>query len=247
MPIEKREDIVFSVTASAVRSNLYKNFYESISTKNKVSFEMIFVGNNPPAEEMPSNFKYIYTKVNPVQCYEIAARNAVGKFLVPVTDDLLLSDEFLDRMYFYLSKLHMDGVLVGNRYQTNGVFYDNVLTLERKYLNSPVIPIVSAFNREVWMKLGGADRRFSYSFFDVDMVLRFYEIGYKPFVIPDNWVNEIIDDTINSSLCKKTYARGRMLTNKFWVKDRIVLKNRLEPVMSFLDKNILIEDQFLNV
>ena len=250
MSIEKKSDIVFSLIAPAIRQDLYKTFYNSIK-KTNIKFEIIFVGYNPPTEEMPANFKYIYTKVNPAQCFEIAARNAVGEYLLCVADDLLFPDKFLDRIYFYLSRLYMDKALVGNRVQENGVFCDRRLTFNRNCVNSPVIPLMPAFKREVWLKLGGIDRRFSAALCDLDMIIRFYEAGYTPFVMFDNWVNEIRSDKIISSLYKKTNRLGRYLNDKFWVKynevdkNWFVVKNRMEPVMSFSDIDILTVDQFL--
>jgi len=236
--------IIFSVIAPAIRRDLYKTCYESIK-RSRISFEVIFVGYNPPTEEMPSNFKYIYTQVNPAQCVEIAVRNATGEYIIYISDDLVFPDRFLDRIYYYISKLHMEKVLIGNRLQTDGVFYDGILTFDkRRCPNSPVVPWMPALKREIWMNLGGIDRRFSGALCDLDMILRFYETGYTPFIIPDNWGNEIKNGII-FSLCKKTEELGRVLNNRFWVKDTMVVKNRLEPVISFSDKDILTVDQFL--
>ena len=163
---------------------------------------------------------------------------------MPMTDDLLFSENFLNRVNFYLSKLYMEKVLVGNRYQTNGIFYDKIMTYQRKISNSPIIASMPSFKREIWNKIGGIDRRFLWAFYDKDIILRFYELGYTPFISPDSWVNEIRDRTIRSFLCKKTERLGNKLNSKFWEKDGLVVKKRLEPVISFDNKDILITDQF---
>ena len=77
---------VFSVCFSAIRNNLYKSFYDSLSAVHGSCppFEVIFVGDNPPTEPMPDNFKYIYSKVKPAQCTEIAVRAATGDFIPPI-------------------------------------------------------------------------------------------------------------------------------------------------------------------
>jgi hypothetical protein len=237
------KDIKFSVIASAVRSNLYKKCYDNINENNNTSFEMIFVGNKKPIEKMPNNFQYIYTEVAPVQCFEIAARCSIGEYLIISTDDTLFSPNYLDKINHYLSKLHMEKALVGGRYQTNGIFYDNILTFDRKCSNSPVLPFLSAYKRSVFEELGGFDRRFPYAKFDMDLALRFYEYGYHPFVAPDAWGNEIRNKDICSSLCAPTDRLGLKLCWRFWNDGYKILKNRKLPVESFEDKDILTVDQ----
>ena len=72
----------FSIIAAAIRDYHYKGFCDNVSKECKVPFEIIFVGDKPPLEPMPSNFHYIYTKVKASQCLEIAARNAKGRFYI---------------------------------------------------------------------------------------------------------------------------------------------------------------------
>jgi len=239
-----KKDIKFSVIASAIHSDLYTQCYNSISAGSNISFEVIFAGNVLPKEKMPINFKYIYTEVNPLQCVEIAARASSGEYLIDIADDLLFSEGFLDRTNHYLSKLYMDDMIVGGRYQTNGVFWDNILTFDKKGVNSPVVPFLPALKRRVWEEVGGIDRRFSYALFDIDVLLRFYAKGYSPFIAPDNWGNEIRNRSVKSILCGGTDRLGRRLLNRFWVENGLVIKNRKEAVESFDDKNILTVNQY---
>ena len=238
---------IFSIIAPAIRRNLYEKVYRSLNKNNHISFEIVFVGFSLPKEEMPINFRYIYTKVNPNQCMEIAARESIGEYLIPITDDYLFSPNFLDKMYFYISKLYMDKVLVGNRYQMNGIFYDNLrASYERKIKNSPILlGDGAAFKRDVWMELGGLDRRFEGAFRIPDMNLRFYEYGYAPFIAPDIWINEIRDKNIKSDLWKRSGPKCKQLCNKFWIKDSIFSEKRLTFVKPFDDKDILIKDQYI--
>jgi len=241
------KNIRFSLIAPAIRHNLYSRFSESINTKNKISFEIIFVGNSPPKDKMPSNFQYIYTNVGPSQCLEIAARAASGDYLICTIDDVIFPSGFLNKIDFYLSKLHMEKVLVGNRYQINGTFDDVELTFRRRCINSPVISFMPAFKKDIWEKLGGIDRRFPFAFYDLDIILRFYEIGYSPFVIPDNWANEIWGGKKKGRLNQRTSEVGAELLKRFWVEERQgiwkTVRNRKEPVESFDDKNILTVNQ----
>ena len=132
--------VKYSMIATAIRSEHYRRVYDSLNYNNNTSFEVVFCGHVPPKEEMPSNFRYIYTEVrNPVQCLEIAARAAVGEYLIWTVDDVVYSDGFLNRIDYYEGKLYMDKVLIQTRLQTNGNFNDNDLVMNKVILNSPVI------------------------------------------------------------------------------------------------------------
>lgn len=238
------KDIKFSIISAAIHSDRYLECYNSINYKNSIPFEMIFVGNSPPKEQMPINFQYIFTDVGVSQCFEIAARASSGEYILHTADDIVYCDGFLNRFNYYLSRLHMEKVLIGNRLQTNGIFYDKILTFNRGCPNSPVTSWIPAFKRSIWSDLGGIDRRFDYAFFDMDLILRFYEIGYSPFIMPDNWANEIRNEKVKSGLCRQTERSGRALLNKLWVNEgNMVVKNRREPVESFDNKDILTVDQ----
>jgi len=91
--------------------------------------------------------------------------------------------------------------------------------------------------------IGGFDRRIPYSFTDIDLIMSFYERGYTPFIIPNNWGNEIRNENIKSGLCKKSTRMGRQMLKQFWMDGNNILKKRKEPVESFVDKDILTVDQ----
>ena len=228
-------EIKFSIIASAIRKELYETIYNYFNRRNRVLFEIVFVGDNPPEKKIADNFKYIYSEASPAQCLEIAARSSVGEYLIVVADDCLPSSKFLNNMNYYLERMHIDKTLVGGRYQTNGVFYDNINVYERKIEHSPIISSCFSFKRDVWYKLGGIDKRYQGSFSVEDMMLRFYEYGYNVFIAPTIWINEIRGDKVKSSLFSRTGKEGRILTNSFWVKNNKMLKKRSCPVKSFPD------------
>lgn len=112
---------VFSMVAPAVRGK-YTEFCDSLQqTLPKVAsdghdtapvpFEIVFAGPNPPEEQMPDNFRYIQTNVKPAQCAEIAARYAVGEYLITAADDYSYSDNYLRKMYWYIKRFDMNRVI----------------------------------------------------------------------------------------------------------------------------------------
>ena len=76
-------------------------------------------------------------------------------------------------------------------------------------------------------------------------MMRFYEAGHNLFIIPDSWCNEFKDKKIFSGKFKANKHYGRKFCNRLWVEDGKVVKNRLLPVESFDDKDILTKDQFV--
>jgi hypothetical protein len=265
-------DMVFSLIASAVREYGYQDFYDSFSKDTKVKFEIIFVGDNPPKKEIPENFNYIETSVKPSQCLEIAARNACGKYLIPVCDDYRVECGFLDRVYNWVSRVDDDKVFVGFRHKhVNREIQDIGLCLDLSIKNSPIIGQSGVYRKDLWHKLGGIDNRFIYYLCDFDVQMRFFEYGMNIFIAPDCILIEhdvlpqckdrtflknseekfdkmsfydLLEKQSLASPCLGRGAKSRRLLRALWgMPDGRILNKRLSPVCSFEDKNILFETQ----
>ena len=72
-------DIKISLIGSAFRTNNWLKIYDSVK-KNKIGFEIVYVGPNKPDFQLPDNFRFIQSDVKPVQCIEIAARAIIILF-----------------------------------------------------------------------------------------------------------------------------------------------------------------------
>ena len=115
---------IISVFASAYRIHWWRGMYDSLAT-NKVSFEIVFVGQNKPDFKLPNNFKYIYSNVKPAQCLEIALKQATGEFIMNMSDDWLFSDSFLDNLCKEaqsISKIKENFVLSPMQKKANGSY-----------------------------------------------------------------------------------------------------------------------------
>jgi len=238
----------YTFIAAAIRDYYYKDFYDSVAVNNKIPFEIIFVGPNPPLEKMPDNFHYIKTHVKPNQCAEIAARNATGEYLIWTSDDLRYMDGFLNRLDQYNCRLDDDKIYIAFRATIQGHYVDAGLVYDLKKPLSPIIGFSGLFKKDIWHALGGLDKRFFGSYADVDMQLRFAEQGRTIFIPPDCIFNELkprkqeSKRTLLSYRC--TVSQARPLLNLLWGEvNSTTSKRRLLPVQSFSDKNILIEDQ----
>jgi len=234
---------IFSVAFASRRGNFHRSFYNSLVGNSTVPFEVIFVGPQPPTETMPDNFRHIYSKATPAQCTEIAVRNAVGDYILPFSDDMTFSDNFLNRLYNYTLRLDMDKVLIAFRYYLakSKKYADDGLHFDPDVITSPIIGVSPVFRRDIWNKLGGFDKRFHGTFADMDMQMRFFEYGMNIFITPDCVITEINAGKgykkrghPNCSLFLKHGIAARNLLNLFWKKeDGSLSKNRLSPVQSF--------------
>ena len=237
---------VFSVVFAAVRYQLYRSFYDSLASGTNVPFEIVFVGNAPPRERMPANFKYITTNVKPAQCVEIAARNAQGKYLLLFSDDEVFSPNFLNRLYDYTLRLDMDKVLITFRYKFSGTMRDAQLVFDSDMVTSSFVGLAGCFRRDLWNQLGGVDNRWTGCYGDMDMQMRFYEYGMRPFLTPDCIIEELPPSLAPLQKMKLYYRCGdssRSLLMSLWTKDGKPSKKRLLPVASFVDEGIITKSQ----
>jgi len=239
---------VFSVCFSAIRSNLYKSFYDSLSAVHGTCppFEVIFVGDQPPTEPMPDNFKYIYSKVKPAQCTEIAVRHAVGDYILPFSDDETFSHNFLNRLHNYVIRLDTSKVFITFRYSYQGKINDEQLVFDPDILTSTVLGVAGCFRRDIWNELGGLDNRWIACYSDMDMQMRFFEYGMTPFIAPDCIIGELpqVNPKGNAKLYYRCGNSGRELWKKLWVDENgMPSKKRLLPVQPFNDNDILTKTQ----
>ena len=62
---------IFSLIAPAVRSGFYKRVYDSACYKNKIPFEVIFVGNEKPKEKIDNTKTEYKDKLRRVNVYTL--------------------------------------------------------------------------------------------------------------------------------------------------------------------------------
>jgi len=193
---------------------------------------------------MPDNFKYIETKVKPSQCTEIAARNAMGEYLIPVADDCIFTSDFLLKLYDYSRKIDSSKHIIGFRFiNINGKYSDKILTFNRGATDSPDLGVTACYRKDLWHKLGGIDRRFLFNLADIDMQMRFFEYGLTLFRTPDCALIEEKVKNIPSSLYLRTSGIDRALADLLWIYNAKVRIKRNSPVLSFDDKDLLLNTQ----
>jgi len=236
-----KEKPYFSLFGPAIRPHFYEDAYNSVAANTDIPFEMVFVGYEPPTKTMPDNFRYIYSEACPAECWDMAARESKADLLISTADDLRYSKNFLNRAYHYTTVLDLNKTLIAFRYfiqwgvsyqgvsVDGGMFYDQGVPL------STVLGASGIFRKDLWVKLGGLDKRFSGSFADIDLTLRFYnELRMSIFIPPDCSLIELDlpPAVMGSNLLHR--SNPRPLLDSLWVRDGKFSTKRLLPVESFV-------------
>lgn len=228
---------VISLIGSAIHTNLWLEFYESLRG-NVTSFEVVLVGDKRPHFVLPDNFRFIYSTVKPVQCVEIACRHARGDFVMVVADDILFSRSALDKMYDKWREIRDDNVIISSRWSKKGKDLAGKMNYFIGDANSPLLPCSALIKKKLWQDLGGVDRRFIASCADLDIALRIYEIGGRIILCDDVWVDE---RKKKGEMLYPTYGAkfDRPLLDSFWVKDGRVMPHRLVSPEPLNDSHLL--------
>ena len=238
-----------SIYSPAIRPFLWQDLIASLAGKNQVSFEIIFVGHVPPEFQLPDNCRHINSAVKPVQCAEIGFRQCWGEFCLFISDDMIFQEGCLDRLiaahrsigshHIAVSCMHMAGKKV--------IPLTHCRFMPGR-LDSPMLPMAAIYKTEVYRSLGPRDRNFVCTYADLDLAMRFYEIGGEVIYLEDVVVEEIIIpgttiDMYDTGLNWLGKDIDWPLVCDLWMENDQFLKNRKRPVEPFVEEGLLTESQ----
>lgn len=172
-----------SIILSAIRTKLWKDFCKSLLS-NKITYEIIFVGNKSPFPEYYEDFKklgdknkiyHIYSNKMPAECYQIGFEFATGELINWTSDDVEYSEGALDIAYEDYKKLNNDKIVIAFNCIENGSPTSLGHHIMDQY--SPQMAPIGMVNRELLLKLGGYDKNFICGQAENDLVMRIYEIS----------------------------------------------------------------------
>jgi hypothetical protein len=233
---------VISLYASAARPENWLNLYDSIK-HNSCEFEIVFVGPNSPKIQLPKQFKFIKSFTKPVQCAEIAARNAEGEFLLHCVDDLTFKDKnALDKMLeFYNNNIHTNNELIlSPKLMRDGKKYnDSNYKLYPELDKCPYVPISIFIKKSLYFSLGGYDLNFIASFADTDLAYRGITEMKAQIEFVETFVNENKNDAKRSTLFEDYMHNDLVLLKNLWFSDEGFLSKRAMQHDAFSEVNIL--------
>ena len=235
-----------SIFASAVRTQLWLPFYEGLKATNKTEFEIVFVGPYAPSFTLPDNFRFIQAGVKPAQCFEIAARNCTGDALLQTADDIVYTPGALDLMYeAYMTE---PGKIMSTckYYSDDADFSEYQNLLGNPSDTFPILPVCGMYSREMYHRLGGADRRFQAMQWELDMYMRMWAAGIKTMFVDGRAIEvySVAQHTPNGLRLGNTYwEHDRKMILSLWTINGEVGTTRNDKVEPFSDENILIVNQ----
>ncbi|MBN2312937.1 MAG: hypothetical protein JXM79_03340 [Sedimentisphaerales bacterium] len=253
--------VTISIIGQCIHTEHWMGLYESLAS-NEVPFEIIFVGHKVPEFTLPDNFHFIYSEVKPAQCTEIASRYAVGEFIMNTGDDYIFSEHALDKMVELHRSYDCDKIMITARYILDGKDW----TGEADYFwwgipQSPRLGMGGLIKKSTWDQIGGVDRRFTALCWDIDIIMRLYEIGGAVALCQDASMEEIVTQ-------RRLYAEfgtsvDRPLLDWLWVRHTpppegtdftlgihckhkekgVISRTRLSPFIPFEDRHLLTRSQ----
>ncbi len=230
-----------SIIGSAVRVDRWLAMHGAISAFNKTPFEIVFVGDVKPTFDLPDNLRYIYSTVKPVQCMEIAARNAKGQYLCDTADDLTFSKGFFDRLVREMDGVKgLDTILVpmlalrrGKQLRVKG------LTINKRDKHSPLIGMITFVKSKTWHSLGGMDRNFIAGWHNHDLKLRLRARGGKLIPMRDVIAVESVDGDCVPVLRYVSSGQDQAYLLSCWYIKKKLSERRLKEFEPFVDENLL--------
>jgi hypothetical protein len=262
------ESPVISIFVPSIRPELWARMYNSLLT-NKIPFEIIFIGPIVCQQKLPNNVRHIITSVKPSQCAEIGLRSCLGSYCIFTQDDIIFSTKALDILYENI-RSEGDDIVISCIPYVNGkrfdIAYYRFFPVDSKDFihrkDSPIVPLCGIYKLDSLKDLGGIDRNFVSSFWDVDLAMRFYEKGGRSKFSEEVAANEIVvpkakrlgsegkeDRTLLEALWTYTHEEFEKLSSKereileIAHCDRsipcgIIVKKRRRQLEPFVEENI---------
>jgi hypothetical protein len=184
------ESPLISLIGPSHRTELWKNFYNSIVTN--LNFEVVFVTDKMPKDdEIPldyngkrqSNFTWIYSEVKPGQCFEISYRKSKGNFIVWCGDDFTYGPYCLDHLWAMHKSFYDHKVMIAcNVYQDGGSARHEHVVPWNQFVRLTTTGLIS---KQAIEEVGGlADSTFVCGHWDADLMMRIYQNGGRLFECP---------------------------------------------------------------
>ena len=224
---------MISISVSTNRSKYWSRFCEALAL-NSVELEVIFVGpvSALPRDPLPVPARFIDVpeEICPAQCWEMGARAARGELLGLSCDDFVFSPGFLDAVAVEAGKFSHDMDMISARYVDNGRE-----SLSEQHMASgedmPLLPLAGFYTTESYHRLGGIDRRFIGTLWDVDLYMHRYSLGGRTVLLEEHSCSEL--DYSNHSLCSRFKTKDENILAELWPAPRHRGMKRALPRLPF--------------
>ncbi len=254
--VEKATQPKISLFASSVRSNLWRNFFDSLEGIS-VDVEVVFAG--PLDVVGKEGFKYIKTgNIKPAQCYEIARRHCTGELIHWTCDDAEYKGDILGKAYRYWKEQKNGKLILSLQTEENyGKMTLTDMNVHRFHgwdRKTPLMAPLNLMDRKYLEYLGGYDRRYICGQAENDIVMRAYITKGTCEIFGDENTYIEIDhiakhgDDHHGRPFAKGYKSDRAVLESSWKKDMHgVYRLRSDVFEPFEDEDILTKSQSNNL
>jgi hypothetical protein len=234
----KQENIVVSIYGYSTKPQYWINFYDNIRGSNSTPFEIVFCGDAEFNFTLPDNFMYIYSKVKPVQCVEIARRACWGNLVFLVNDGCVFNKHCIDSMVStYLENSSNKYNMVSTQYFQSFLTNDiNERLLRLKDMSYYYINLL--VKAETIEDMGGLDTRFISSVYDHDLAMRMSLMGGSLYYSPYSHIIQEYDREESLNKYKEYWEVDTSTIFSLWDQ-----KTRIVPLETFKNKEILEKSQ----
>ena len=172
---------LISIFNSAIRTEYWSELYDILSASN-IDFEIVYAGYVNPNISLPPNFKFIYTDVGAAKAAHIAFSQTRGKYVMNMPDDIVPQKFFLDNMMRTMQQVDDNKTIVTSK-----------LKRVTPQIQTPkglgILPVMSMMKKDVFVYLGGIDKRFINVLWDYDIAFRLYYM-HGSIIHSSEWVEE---------------------------------------------------------
>jgi hypothetical protein len=212
----------------------YWNYIQKSIHHNKIKYEILFIG---PKKNLgyrqTDNCKFIKSYVKPSQCFQIGVVNSKYNLICLIADDIKFSKKNILQQIHKNKKLIKNKKLLSLKLKSYGVKTWQPVK-EFNYMHLPVAPIIE---KKLFFQLGGIDKGFLATFYDLDLYLRILSKGYNV-----KYLNIIIEERERNLIEPSLYNRNSSIDKKYFKKlwfskGKFNLK-RAQKVKKFKDKNL---------
>ena len=212
---------IVSIYVPSIRPENWLRQHASIKNSNNTTFELIYIAPVlPPAGNLPPEIHYIHSTVKPAQCAQIGWQACEGEFCIFAQDDLVFGPGTIDilvtKWRALNEALNNDLVVVSCMPYLNNVPLE---TFRYRFWDgdrgSPMTPIGGLYKKSTMDKLGGIDRNFICTAWDIDLAMRLFEMGGYGIFCEGTCANEIVPPGI-PRLCSYGAKMDRPYLHELW-------------------------------
>jgi hypothetical protein len=235
-------EICVSAYMTSIRPYRWMRMHEMLS-KSGLNFEIVIVGPVQPNFALPSEIKFYYSNLKPLQCCHAAVTLCSGQTLLQLVDDIDYQDGGISKMYE--AAMSADNVMATCIYSQNGNKLQDKQNIAGQTSSTlPLLPVCGIYQRNIYSKIGGIDRRFNGVMGELDLYMRMSINGYRTifvdYVCNENTAHQAGEKT---SLCMKFWDIDRPRIIKLWTTNNNLFLIRNDILRSYENKDLLTVEQ----